>query len=35
MISGQALSRKLTLVTANARDLGRINGLFWEDWAQG
>ena len=35
LIAGQALSRKLTLVTANAREFGRIKGLVWEDWAKG
>src|ERR1700687_106542 len=31
---GQALSRKLTLVTANAREFGRVKGLDWEDWGR-
>jgi tRNA(fMet)-specific endonuclease VapC len=35
LIAGQALSRKLTLVTANAREFGRIKGLVWEDWGKG
>jgi tRNA(fMet)-specific endonuclease VapC len=35
LIAGQALSRKLTLVTANAREFGRVKGLVWEDWAKG
>ena len=35
LIAGQALSRNLTLVTANAREFGRIKGLVWEDWAKG
>jgi tRNA(fMet)-specific endonuclease VapC len=35
LIAGQALGRKLTLVTANAREFGRIKGLVWEDWAKG
>ena len=34
LIAGQALHRKLTLVTANAREFGRIKGLLWEDWAK-
>lgn len=34
LIAGQALNRKLTLVTANAREFGRIKGLFWEDWGK-
>jgi len=32
LIAGQALCRRLTLVTANAREFGRVNGLVWEDW---
>src|SRR5216684_7535109 len=32
LIAGQALSRKLTLVTANAREFGQVKGLVWEDW---
>jgi tRNA(fMet)-specific endonuclease VapC len=35
LIAGQALSRKLTLVTANAREFGRVKGLVWEDWGRG
>jgi tRNA(fMet)-specific endonuclease VapC len=35
LIAGQGLSRKLTLVTANGREFGRIKGLVWEDWAKG
>jgi tRNA(fMet)-specific endonuclease VapC len=35
LIAGQALSRKLTLVTANAREFGRVKGLVWEDWGKG
>ena len=34
LIAGQALRHKLTLVTANAKEFGRIKGLFWEDWAK-
>ena len=34
LIAGQALRHKLTLVTANAREFGRIKGLVWEDWAK-
>jgi tRNA(fMet)-specific endonuclease VapC len=34
LIAGQALCRKLTLVTANAREFGRVTGLVWEDWAK-
>ncbi len=32
LIAGQALCRRLTLVTANAREFGRVKGLVWEDW---
>ncbi len=32
LIAGQALCRKLTLVTANAREFGRVKGLVWDDW---
>ena len=35
LIAGQALSRKLTLVTANEREFGRVKGLVWEDWGSG
>lgn len=35
LIAGQALCRKLTLVTANAREFGRVKGLIWEDWGRG
>lgn len=34
LIAGQALSRKLTLVTANAKEFGRVKGLIWEDWGK-
>ncbi len=35
LIAGQeALCRKLTLVTANAREFGRVKGLVWEDWGR-
>ena len=34
LIAGQALCRKLTLVTANAREFGRVKGLNWEDWGK-
>ena len=34
LIAGQALSRGLTLVTANTREFGRVKGLVWEDWAK-
>lgn len=32
LIAGQALCRRLTLVTANAREFGRIKELDYEDW---
>jgi len=35
LIAGQALNRKMTLVTANAREFGRVKGLSWEDWGKG
>lgn len=34
LIAGQAMRRKLTLVTANVREFRRIKGLVWEDWAK-
>ena len=34
LIAGQAIRRKATLVTANAREFGRVKGLVWEDWAK-
>ena len=33
LIAGQALRHKMTLVTANAREFGRIKDLMWEDWS--
>jgi len=33
LLAGQALHRKLTLVTANTREFARVMGLVWEDWA--
>ena len=35
LIAGQALSRKLTLVTANTKEFARVKGLHWEDWGKG
>jgi len=35
LIAGQAVSNKLTLVTANSKEFGRVKGLVWEDWAKG
>ena len=34
LIAGQALRRKMTLVTANAREFGRIKDLSWEGWSK-
>jgi tRNA(fMet)-specific endonuclease VapC len=34
LIAGQALRHKLTLVTSNAREFGRVTGLLWEDWGR-
>jgi tRNA(fMet)-specific endonuclease VapC len=33
LIAGQALHRKLTLVTSNTREFARVQGLHWQDWA--
>jgi tRNA(fMet)-specific endonuclease VapC len=33
LIAGQAIRHKLTLVTANVREFGRVTGLAWEDWS--
>ena len=34
LIAGQALRRKMTLITANVREFSRVEGLLWEDWAR-
>jgi len=34
LIAGQALRRKLTLVTANVREFATIKGLTWQDWSK-
>jgi tRNA(fMet)-specific endonuclease VapC len=34
LIAGQALHHKMTLVTANVREFGRIKTLSWEDWSK-
>ena len=34
LIAGQAVRRGLTLVTANAREFERVDGLMREDWAR-
>lgn len=33
LIAGQALRRRVTLVTANVSEFARVTGLTWEDWA--
>jgi tRNA(fMet)-specific endonuclease VapC len=32
LIAGQALARGLTVVTANASEFARVQGLGWADW---
>lgn len=34
LIAGQAVRHKMTLVTANGREFGRVKNLRWEDWAK-
>ncbi len=34
LIAGQAVRHKLTLVTSNSKEFGRVKGLSWEDWAK-
>jgi len=34
LISGQALQRQLTVVTANVSEFSRVRGLAWQDWAK-
>ena len=34
LIAGQALNRKLTLVTANSKEFAKVKGLAWEDWGK-
>ena len=34
LIAGQALRHKMTVVTANTREFGRIKNLSWEDWSK-
>lgn len=33
LIAGQALRRRLTLVTADVAEFARVSGLAWRDWA--
>ena len=34
LVAGQAIRHKMTLVTANAREFGRVSWLAWEDWSK-
>lgn len=34
LIAGQALRHNMTLVTANAREFGRVRNLSWENWSR-
>jgi tRNA(fMet)-specific endonuclease VapC len=34
LLAGQAMSRQLTLVTANVSEFSRVKGLLWQDWAR-
>jgi tRNA(fMet)-specific endonuclease VapC len=34
LTAGQALNRKLTLVTANTKEFARVKSLVWEDWGK-
>ncbi|MGB2635119.1 MAG: type II toxin-antitoxin system VapC family toxin [Candidatus Acidiferrum sp.] len=34
LIAGQAMRNKLTLITANISEFGRIKGLEWTDWGR-
>jgi tRNA(fMet)-specific endonuclease VapC len=34
LIAGQAVQRRLTLVTANISEFSRVDGLQWQDWAK-
>jgi tRNA(fMet)-specific endonuclease VapC len=34
LIAGQALHHRMTLVTANVREFGRVKDLVWEDWSK-
>lgn len=34
LIAGQAMNRRLMLVTANTKEFARIKGLAWEDWGK-
>ena len=34
LIAGQALRHRMTLVTANVSEFGRVKGLAWQDWGK-
>jgi tRNA(fMet)-specific endonuclease VapC len=34
LIAGQALHHRMTHITVNAREFGRIKNLSWEDWSK-
>lgn len=34
LIAGQAVRRKIPVITANTREFSRIAGLKWQDWAR-
>lgn len=34
LLAGQAINRKLTLVTANVAEFSRVRGLAWQDWGK-
>ena len=34
LIAGQAIHRRITLVTANVAEFSRVKGLIWQDWAK-
>jgi tRNA(fMet)-specific endonuclease VapC len=35
LLAGQAINRKLTLVTANTSEFSRVKELVWQDWSKG
>lgn len=34
LLAGQAIHRKLTLVTADVSEFSRVKGLVWQDWGK-
>ena len=34
LITGQAMRRNMTLITANVAEFTRVKGLAWEDWTK-